>query len=198
MGTKDIVLHRYFQDDERLEPVVTIVLYYGTEPWSGATDLTELLNNEQIPTELQPFINHYPLHILQVRDYENAEQFQTDLKEVFLFLKYSENMSALKKLTTKYQEQYSSMDEDAYDVITALTNSKELETLKETNTEGGKVNMCNGLKGLIEEAVAEHSTAKAKTIAHNMFLRGMSQEDTAEICEENPELVKSWFSEWKS
>lgn len=32
MGTKDIVLHRYFQDDERLEPVVTIVLYYGTEP----------------------------------------------------------------------------------------------------------------------------------------------------------------------
>lgn len=37
---------------------------------------------------------------------------------------------------------------------------------------------------------------KQKELYRNMFLRGMSAEDAAAICEEDLELVRSWFQTW--
>jgi len=48
------------------------------------------------------------------------------------------------------------LDEDAYDVIIAMTGSSELEQMKETyREEGGTINMCEAIRGMIEQGVEQ-------------------------------------------
>ena len=50
---------------------------------------------------------------------------------------------------------YHAMDEIAYDVITAFTHATELANRKLEPNEGGKIDMCEGIKQLIEEGKNE-------------------------------------------
>ena len=50
---------------------------------------------------------------------------------------------------------YQAMDEAAYDVITAFTHATELKNRKLEPNEGGKIDMCEGIKQLIEEGKNE-------------------------------------------
>lgn len=78
-----------------------------------------LLNFEDIPPELRKFINNYPLHIVNVREFENMDLFQTDLKQVFNFVRCSNDKEKLKQLVES-DSYYQGMDEDAYDVVTTF------------------------------------------------------------------------------
>lgn len=75
-----------FYKTDRIHAVVSLVVYYGKEPWDGAKDLYDLLHLDDIPEEMRTLINHYPIHILDVRRFEHTEWFQTDLREVFEFI----------------------------------------------------------------------------------------------------------------
>ncbi len=126
-----------FSRTDRLEPVVTIVLYYGREQWDGPRDLLQMMELEEVPEELTRLVNGYPLHILEVRTFEQTERFQTDLQDVFRFIQCAENRNAMKLLTEQDTAGLRAMDEDTFDVITALTGTRELEAVKETCTEEG-------------------------------------------------------------
>ena len=106
----------------------------------------------------------------------------------------------------KHREQFEHLEEDAYDLIAALTGSAELAATKmQRKNEGGTFNMCEGIRALIEDGkiegridgIRQGGRSKAETVAHNMFLRGMTAEDTAAICEEDIELIRSWFDGWR-
>lgn len=43
---------------DKLSPVITIVIYYGEQPWDGATTLYEML---QIPPEMKKYVNDYSM-----------------------------------------------------------------------------------------------------------------------------------------
>ncbi|MCQ5386647.1 transposase, partial [Hungatella hathewayi] len=87
---------------------------------------------------------------------------------------------------------------DAYDVITVMSGSKELEAVKETYREKGeKINMCEAIRGMIEDGRLEGKLEAEQIVAKNMYLRGMTEEDVAGLCEEEIELVRGWFREWK-
>ena len=89
------------------------------------------------------------------------------------------------------------MDEDAFDVITALTGSVELENVKDAcREEGGKVNMCEAIKGMIEDGREEGKREKAYKTASNMYIRGFSALETASLLEESLETVTAWYGEW--
>ena len=102
-------------------------------------------------------------------------------------------------------------------MITAVTGSEELEAVKEKyREEGGKINMCEAIRGMIEDGKQEGILVgrqeglslgrregkqqgefeKAKTVARNMYRRGMSAEDAAAICEIEQKQVEKWFEEW--
>ena len=38
---------------------------------------------------------------------------------------------------------------------------------------------------------------KAKRVAENLFKRGISAEDVAEVCEEPIEQIAAWYQEWE-
>ena len=50
---------------------------------------------------------------------------------------------------------------------------------------------------MIEDGRLEGKLEAEQIMAKNMYLRGMTEEDVAGLCEEEIELVRGWFREWK-
>ena len=49
---------------DKFIPVITIVVYYGENPWDGAISLCDMLD---IPKKMQPFVNDYKIHLIEAR-----------------------------------------------------------------------------------------------------------------------------------
>ncbi len=61
--TDDEYLSRMKQTD-RFTPVITVVVYYGDNPWDGATTLHGMLN---IPDRMKLFVNDYKMLLVEAR-----------------------------------------------------------------------------------------------------------------------------------
>ncbi len=134
-----------FPKEGKLNPCITIVLYYG-DNWDGSTDLYGLLDFKDIPKELRGMVNNYKLNLVDIKKLEQTDMFHTDLKQVFDFIRYANNKEKLKELVEN-DSAYTSMREDAYDVIATFTKSKELVKIKEERGwKGEKHNMCQALR----------------------------------------------------
>lgn len=80
------------QKNEKVKPVLLIVLYWGQESWNGPRYLKDMINLEAYLEELNELIFDYFLHLVEVRWYERAEEFKTDLNYVFGFLQHDNDM----------------------------------------------------------------------------------------------------------
>lgn len=170
-----------FKKTSRFYPCVTLVVFYGKD-WDGSKDLHGILDFTDIPQELRGFVNNYQLHLLEVRKFPNTNVFCSDLKQIFDFIRMSEDRNGLRKLVQEDAE-YQNMDEDAYDMAVAYTDASELIAVKEFHRKDGKVNMCKALTELIEEGREE---GREEGI-HGMILDNLDQgipqdEITEKLC----------------
>jgi hypothetical protein len=94
--------------------------------------------------------------------------FQTDLKQVFDFIRYSTDKKKLLDLV-KNDAYYQAMDEDAFDVITQYTNSKELVQKKDYTIEGGKNDMCKAIQDLMADSKEEGRESALLEAAKNLL-----------------------------
>ena len=93
-----------------------------------------------------------------------SDVFQTDVKQVFDFIRCSNDKRKLLELVEN-DVYYEKMDDDAYDVVMKYTNSKELVRIKEQSTEGGKNNVCKAIRDLMDDSREE----ARKNIVLNML-----------------------------
>lgn len=71
--------------DDRLRPVVTAVIYYGSEVWDGPLCLHDML---KIPEELRSFVNDYRMLLVDVR--QNSLKLKNDNnRNLFRILEYA-------------------------------------------------------------------------------------------------------------
>ena len=145
-----------FSKTDSLHPAITIVLYYGKEPWDGPKKLFEMINWEGIPEEIREKSADYPLYVVDVRRIGNAEELETDVRIVFGFLQRQENREELMKYIQENKEAFSDMDEEAYDMISILADSEKLAQIKEMQKgKDGEHNMCKALDDMTAEAREE-------------------------------------------
>lgn len=128
--------------NNRMQPVITFVLYCG-DSWDGATELKEILDERNIPDSLKDLVQNYKVNLIDIRKLEDTSVFQTDIKQVFDFIQYSEDKVKLRELMQENSD-YDSISEDAFDVIVKYAKVTGLK--KEKATEGGKVKMCLAMK----------------------------------------------------
>ena len=165
-----------FKKDSKLNPVVTFVLYSGKEKWEGPDSLHSMLNFTDIPDSLKAMVADYKINIIDIRNFENTGVFQTDVKYVFDFIRCSEDAKKLVELV-EGDVYYTQMDDEAFDIVTKYTKSKELIKAKEYLREGGKRNMCKAIRDLmehsreegIEQGMEQGVLAVKKTLVINML-----------------------------
>ena len=154
-----------FKKDSRLHPIVTFILYAGEEKWDGATSLHEILDFTNMPEPLKNMVSDYKINVIDIRQLENTDVFQTDVKQVFDFIRYSESKDDLLQLVES-DEYYQHMEADAFDVVSKYTNSKDLVNKEEYVLEGGKHNVCKAIRDLMEDSKNEGLTQGIESSVH--------------------------------
>ena len=94
--------------------------------------------------------------VLELRSFEDIDCFRTDLREVFGFIKHSNDKNREWEFAFQNEETFQCLDEGAFDVIVSVTGSAELGQIKDMYCEeGGKINMCEAIRGMIEDGRIE-------------------------------------------
>ncbi len=202
-----------FGKTDRFKPVITIVVYYGEEPWNASLDLYGLLADGS--ENLRPFINNFTITVIELSKLsdEVLMQFQSDLREVASFLKYAKDGDKLKEVIQS-NENFQTMDILAAKVVKALTGSQiEIDESQE------EFNMCKAItdletkaenrgleKGMLEgrlegrlegkmEGKLEGKLEERRNIVIAMQESGMSVETIASVLKTTAEEIETLIAQ---
>ena len=185
---KDLKAEEYLSGisrEDRFLPVVTLVLYFGKH-WDGPRNLKDLLDLEGMLPEVRELLADYPVYVIEVGNYPYAEAFRTDLKLVFGFVQNADDKEKLQAFARAEEEALSELAEDAYDLISVMTGTEELDRIKKEKQERkGKVNMCKAIDDMLADAREE-----GRERGRSEMMNGL-QEMIADAREEGREAGRS-------
>lgn len=153
-----------FRKEDRLMPVITLVVHLGSKKWDGHISIHEMLN-----TNDETILKYVPdYHISLIDPYamndEEFLKFQTDFGKVLKYIKYSGDAEQLQQIV--HEDFYESIDKGSADLINAATGSKLKYRAKE-----GKVNMCKAIDDM-RNASREEGENKLAALMNELFSCG--------------------------
>ena len=137
------ILSGFYRDD-KLTPVITLVIYYGEEEWEYPKKLSDLFKE----TPFTGFADNMPMYLLDVRHMpkEKLDTYSPVLKPFFEFLIH-ENSDDFEEFIRENKESFNNLPEQTIDALIEITHSKQLEQFKkEYRTPEGGVNVCYGIE----------------------------------------------------
>ena len=104
-------------------PVVTLVIFYSAEKWDGPLTLREMYCAAD--EEIMQYVPDYRVNLIAPGNMteREIEEFQSSMKEVMLYIKYSKDKKKLLEVTQKYKN-FHNLERQAAEVIRVITNSK--------------------------------------------------------------------------
>lgn len=169
--TSDEFLSGFYKTD-RLIPVVTLVIYWGPDRWDGPLTLKEMY--AEADDAVMQYVPDYKINLIapeQMSD-DEIKEFQTSLKEVMLYIKYSKDKNKLMEIAQEDPD-FLSMDRQAAEVINVTTNSK----LKYPEGKE-KIDMCLALEEMRMDSKIEGAVKAYKEV-------GFSLQETVQRIVEN-------------
>ena len=180
--------------DDRLIPVITLVLFFSAGEWDGPMSLHDMMAVQN--PEILALVADYRINLIAPGNMSDEEinQFTTSLREVMMFIKYSEEPEKLNQIL-ETDERFRDLDRKAATVISTVTGM-EIEVEEEEE----KVNMCGALKVLLgdakkegmEQGVTDERVAIARkmleegnvTISYIARITGLSEEEVQALASE--------------
>ena len=80
-----------FRKKDRLIPIISLVFYYGSEPWDGPVDLYDMFRLEGTKEEkeiLEKYLPNYKINLVDAERLEDVEKFSDDLQVILTMLRY--------------------------------------------------------------------------------------------------------------
>ena len=143
-----------FRKEDKLMPVITLVVYFGEESWDGPQSIREMLNTKD--EVILSYVQDYKLNLIvpaTIRD-EEFDKFHTDLGAILQFIKHQSQEDNSWMQDYKRFEQ---VEREAVDVINKLTGTNiNYEESEEV------VNMCRAW---------DNSMTKAREEGHSVGLK---------------------------
>jgi len=142
---------------DRLTPVVTIVLYWGTEPWEGCKSVHQLLGLEDEGVkdsvrELAQYIPDYRINLVNAADPGDLTRFQTHLQQIFGVLKYNHDKAGLFQYLHENREPLREMSETAKQALfSVMGEQKRLMLMLEEQKDEEALDMCSAIDELIAD-----------------------------------------------
>ena len=181
-----------FWKEDRLIPSVTVTIFFGSEAWDAPLSLFDMMDVSD--PELLACMDNYHVRLIapaQMTD-EEIMKFQSSLREVLLFIKYSKDKEGLSRVLENNAMRFQELERRAADVIEAITHSGlKFEERKET------VNVCQAIQELRREerllGERDGQQQKAKEAAQNFYALGVEVEKVAQGVGYAVETVKEWL-----
>ena len=145
-----------FSRQDRLIPVITLVIYYGTDAWDGPRSLADMLRLPKAFSSRKNPVNSYPMHLLEVQAIKDLEVYDDDLMALFGFIKYQKNRSELEAFIQAHASYFYKVPRETYEAIKNVADIKEMsQYIEKEKEEKEAVNMCDALKQLKEESIQQ-------------------------------------------
>lgn len=173
-----------FWKEDRLIPSVTVTIFFGPEKWDGPLSLFDMMDISD-PAVLACMDNYHVRLIApaQMTD-DEIMKFQSSLREVLLFIKYSRDRENLSRILQVNEKRFREVERRAADVIEAITNSG-IKYDEEEET----VDVCQA----IQEMRQESEQKKAREVAENLYNMGLDIEKIAQAVGYAVETIKGWL-----
>ena len=145
-GKKSLTSDDFLSDfwgggDDWLIPSVTVTIYFGPDEWTGPMSLFDMMEVKE--PRILACMDNYHLRLIapaQMSD-EEIMKFQSSLREVLLFIKYSQNPKNLNRVFKDHEKWFREMERRAVDVIEVITNTGLKYEEKEE-----KIDVCKGIR----------------------------------------------------
>ena len=177
-----------FYKADRLIPVVTLVIYFGSDSWDAPLSLKEMYSD--VDDAILSHAPDYHVNLIAPKEMSDAEinEFHSNLREVMLYIKYSKDKQILNKIV-KEDIKFQSMERQAAEVINIVTGSK----LKYPEGKGD-VNMCLAIQQMREESKIEGAVETYKDLGISLVETIKRIAERFQLTEnESSELVKQYW-----
>lgn len=146
----------HFTKEDKLYPVITIVLYWSREPWDGAKSLVDMLNiSETEKQALEPFLQNYKLNLVNMYELKDNGICKGQLKYILRLLHLDKDKKAMYE-EVKSDPGYKKLKPETGKVLSALLGSREIgRRIELQKQQEGEIDMCKALEDLWNDAVAE-------------------------------------------
>lgn len=133
-----------FYKEDRIRPVITLVIHFGADEWDGPLSLYEMMDLED--EKLLEFVQDYRIFLIDPYKltHDDLEKFSSSLGDVLGYIKYSKDKNALSKFLNDSKVMI--IDNDAARVIRDITN-----TPIYVPDGKGEIDMCKAVKDMIYE-----------------------------------------------
>lgn len=132
--TKDEFLSGITKDD-KIIPVITLVVYFGKDEWDGACKLSDMFVDTD--DEILKYVQDYEIMLINPKQIADADfgKFSTDLGKVLKLLKYADDMKQTSALLHNPNDNWT-LCREAIDV---LKNCINIRINNEMNEEDGEI-----------------------------------------------------------
>jgi len=185
-----------FWKTDHLIPSVTVMLYFAPDAWDGPLSLFDMM--EVKDPRIFSFIDNYHVRLIapaQMTD-EEIMKFQSSLREVMFFIKYSKDRENLNRVLKANEKRFREVERRAADVIEAITNSG----LKYDDSEEA-VDVCQAIQEIRKEerrlgeqnGERKGELKKAQEATRKLYEMGLDIEKIAQAVGYALETVKEWL-----
>ncbi len=177
-----------FWKTDRLIPVVTLVIYFGSDSWDAPLSLKEMYSNTD--GVILAHAPDYHVNLIAPKEMPDDEinEFHSNLREVMLYIKYSKDKQTLNKVV-KEDIKFQSMERQAAELINVVMGSK----LKYPEGKG-EVNMCLAIQQMREESKIEGAVETYKDLGISLVETIKRIAERFHLTEnESSEMVKQYW-----
>lgn len=140
-----------FRKTDRLRPVSTLILYWNSDNWDGATRLHELIDFAGAE-EMKAFVSDFKLNLVNISDVKNEDEVfkNPEVKDVIaLFLRRNDKIR-FKEYVDTYGKRINS---ESIELVSEMVASNELRNYIENVTEPERSDnkMCKAITELIQD-----------------------------------------------
>ncbi len=142
-----------FYKEDKLIPVITLVVLFSPDAWDGPTSLHEMLSVQD--ERILSLVSDHQIHLIapcRLSD-EELGKFHSSLKEVFAFIKYSKDKEGMRRLL---HSGFPKLGRAEVDVLAHCVGVK----VRQQEEEGG-TDMCKAWEDMMQE-VAERTTKEVE------------------------------------
>lgn len=169
-----------------------MTIFFGSEEWNGPLSLFDMMDVSD--PDVLACMDNYHVRLIapaQMAD-EEIMKFQSSLREVMLFIKYSKDKENLSRVLVANEECFQKVERRAADVIEAITNSG-----IKYDEEDEVVNVCQAIQEIRKESERDGERQgrlmQAQESVKKLYEMGLDTEKIAQVVGYAVETVKSWL-----
>lgn len=178
---------RKYRKRRPLVPVFHQVLYLGEEKWLSKTRLQEMLDIPDAVSEFSGLLPEFDICMSDIHE-QNPELFHTEWRDIFSLMGHSRKKEELKKYIEDNKKEIQKLTLETRWFLAILLEQYTIIDDKVVEVR----DVCKAWDGAMQMYANEAREETNRKVVFNMFSRGYSQNEIADISEVPLETVKNW------